>query len=415
MQKERVLIIIYEKALLNLMILEVGDHEVELYSAKKVRIYPHSYRFSLADYILQVLSRWGEELGISLVREMVPFISDSAKEGISDIFIIAFHRDESLLGISKNVFYAKKDIQRGGAISISKFLAFKRLLYFSFEEAKTTVVSFSEKEGGVMKVVSETNLFDAEKLLQDEAFFKRINGFPDIAKKGEFKNLLLNKKRLPVFSERSLKGTLLEYVKLCARLEPFVTKKKLQIDQFGAGGFSENIVIIGGSESRIISNVEVELLAILSMFNIQGSSSIYYDQYGLFDFLHRSKKQILSDTVLSHFLLTFWGNSLHIRGPKKMKLDTESADVDIIDGDATRQIIPMYGRILSFTFLEGGSINLGVKKGFQLLGGRMKLEIKNATGHFVVDSRIRPVEKNYTLGEESDLIESWLKGLGSVV
>jgi hypothetical protein len=114
-------------------------------------------------------------------------------------------------------------------------------------------------------------------------------------------------------------------------------------------------------------------------------------------------------------MLEFWGRVITIQSNKRSKIDTEVADVDVIDGSSARQVIPMYGRILNFTFIEKGNLNIQTKEGFYLEKKIRDFQAKDIAGNFVIDSREKPISEIYKgLSNEADFVKGWLKGIGAI-
>lgn len=412
MKNARVLVILNDEYLTDFFLFEVVDSSLKLHSSKRLRIYRDSYGFSLVDYLLEALSLWGDEIGIPLVKEKVPIVPQTDGKGVEDIFLITYKRESDLDAITKKVYVASKHIQKEGAQGTVRFLTFKNLIYVCLGTSKTSIIRFREDRKGVMKVVSEGLPFDLKQYFQSDAFDQWVKYSGDLIKKGDITNLLLNNIQNPVFNIHSLPGALLEYFVSYSTLYKFSAYKKLDLQSFGEGGFEDNILIIGGQKTRIGNNVPLHLLSIITALGLHGNFSVYYDEYGLFDFLQKTREQVLSDTLLSKYLLSYWGNVLSLDAGRKRKLDEIVADIEINDGSSERQMIPMYGRILSFTFLDKGNITIETRKGFSLGQKKSrKLYVEDAQGHFVVDAREKPFESVFEKENVSEILESWFKGM----
>lgn len=411
MPGERILIIIHDKFLLNFLLLESSKAGIKTIASKGVRVYRRVHDFSIVEYILQALSCWGREIGICLVKQMIPLIGQEGKDGVDDIFIFTYRAYESLLAITKNIFVFGKDICQEGALNITKFVDLKSLLFVSLGTDETLIARYMKNDKGVLKVVSERKDFKMGKYAKAEAFLESLGDFSLEIKPGKAVDIIKNNVDFPVFNLKSQQEVLIEYLINGQRLEVFKKCKKLNFKTFGDADFKREILVVGGDRARFIDNMPFELLSILSVFNLSSNFDVYVDRFGLFEFLQKSKKQILSDKVYDKLLLEFWGKCMVIKRKKRPKLDEIVADVDVLDGNSERQIIPMFGRITKFTFLDKGSINLQTRKGFSIAKDTICCEVKDASKNFVIDARGRPIEDIYKQRKKSELVHSWLKGM----
>jgi len=224
----------------------------------------------------------------------------------------------------------------------------------------------------------------------------------------------MNSIDFPLFEIHLPTEILLEYLLNVLRLDEFRKCKKLNFEDFGEGDFNQNLLLIGGDRVRIQENIPLVLLNILSTFNLRGNFDIYVDKFGFFELLQRNEKQILSNQVYESFLMEFWGKGVVIDPKKRVKLDEIIADVDIEEGNTQRQVIPLFGHVLNFAFNGKANLSLRTKKGFFIGRNKKDLELRNVIGNFVIDTRPRPIEKNYDMHMESDLVLRWLKGMEAI-
>jgi hypothetical protein len=414
MHKERILIILYDRYLLRFALLEAEGSKIQTIGLKDLRVYRDNYDFSIGEYILQALTLWGKELGIKLVEEMVPIIPQKGQDGIDDIFIFTYKQDESLYSLTKEIFVFSKDIQREGALNLTKFIDFSNLLLVSFDDERTLVTRYCKDRRGIMKVVSEEKRFNLRELTDNKDMVNTLQRFESVLKPSLAKNTLMNSYKFPPFNISYQEECVIEYLSNISRLEAFTECKKLRLSSFGEGEMEDNVLVVGGDRARLIKNTSLQLLSILTAFNLAGNFSVYTDPLGFLDFLQKERKQTLSDQVYKKFMLDFWGKVIILSSKKGGKLDDIVADVDVTDGNTTRQAIPMFGRILKFTFLEKGELVLDAKRGFSVGNKQNRIDLKGARGNVVIDSRNRPVSKNFEMLAESDLVMSWLKGIEAV-
>lgn len=411
MQQERILIIIHDEYLLRFALFEAKDSSIRAIAVKDLRIYCHSYNFSISEYILQALTHWGTELSIKLVEEMVPIIPKRDNVGVDDIFIFSYKEDEGLNVITKKVFIRGKEITQEGALNLTKFVDFSNLLYISFGNSRTLITRYKKDIKGVMKVVSESKEFDLKSILAEDNFLAKLKNFKSIRDFDRSLNLFRNFEKIPLFKVSLLGDSLIEYLLNMARLKAFEGCKKLNLAGFGEDGLEKTILIISGDRTRLISNIPLQILSVLSAFNLNGAFRVYVDRFGFFDFLQKQEEQILSDQFYSSFCLDFWGDVITISPKKVGEQDEVVAAVEVKDGDTKNQLIPMFGRIFKFNFLEGGSVKLAMRKGYFVGKKLSQLEVKDAREHLVIDARARPIEKNFNLLKEEDLLKMWLRGI----
>lgn len=392
------------------MLLRSGGNKFKVIGTNRIRIYDQNYHFSPVDYILQALTHWGRELGIVLVKEMVPLMSQVGKDGVSDILLFTYKNDSSFRTITKNVFVVGNEILQEGAREIVKLLKFKNLLSIVFNSKSTLLARYSADKDRTFRIVVENRKV---KLEQKDTYQKLINfanSFSSIIPSRYVINKLFNFQKSPPFSIKSSKETLMEYLYEIFLLNDFQGCEKLMLDSFGQGDFRENILVISGDRTRYVDNFALNLLSILTALNLKGTFSVYTDQYGLFDSLQMKNKKGSGFQKLMNFTFREWGRVLVIESMKDVKFDEISADIDVSEGAIERQIIPMYGRIVSFPFDGKGSINIRTRKDFAFEKKVNTLCIKDRVDHFIVDSRGRPVEYMST----KDMITSWLKGIEAI-
>ena len=411
MQNKRVLIIIYDKYLLQFILLRESKSRVSVIASKKLRVYSHLYNFSISDYILQSLTLWQEDIDIGLVEELVPIIPQVGKDGVSDIFVFTFLKDESLQSLSRDSFLLTKDIKQEGVGVLAKLLNFRNLLSISFDEDKTMVTRYTRGERGVMKVVCESKRFDIGNYASSEKFLANLEKFSDFIKKQKASNFLANTSHVPAFSLHSLQEVLLEYLVTISRLKPFVGCEKLEVSEFGKDEFADNLLVIGGERVRTVGNFSLFLLATTTIFDLKGNSSIYLDKFGFFDFLQKGGKQIFKDKFYHSILLELWGSFLRVEARKGAKLDEIVADVDVKDEGGEKQVIPMYGKIHKVSLQGKGDIDFIFKDRFFVDKKGGDLHLKDISGNFVIDSRAQPIERNFDLKSEAELVKSWLTGM----
>ncbi|MFC1780172.1 hypothetical protein ACFLY9_00545 [Patescibacteria group bacterium] len=415
MQKKRFLVVIYEKHLLNLILLSTTKSNVSVLSMKKIRVFSKSFNFSISDYILQTLTLWGGEIGTKLTKEMLPIVPQIGKDGVSDIFIFTSEKDRSLKDITKNVFHISNDITQKGAVKATKLVNFKNLLSICLDYDSTNVIRYTKGKRGKVKVVSERKDFKIKEYLGNSNFNEVLNRFKSLIHPNESMNLLANISDIPLLNHKNIEEVLLEYLLSNTRLELFSTCKKLDLSGFGEGEMEENLIILSGERFRMVNNVPLFILSMLSSFNLNGNFKVFIDKYGFFDSLQKCEKVTLKNEVYKEIMLEFWGRVTNICSNRRSKIDTEVADVDVIDGSSERQVIPMYGRILNFIFLEKGNISIQTKEGFYLKGKNRDFEAKNISGNFVIDSREKPISEIFEkLSNEVDFVKGWLTGISAI-
>ncbi len=417
MSNKRSLIILYEKHLIKFILFEYKGRDVNLLASTQLRLWDGSINFSISDYILSALTVWGQEIGTELIKEKVPIIPQVEGNGVSEIYILSYKEDDDLYSITKNLYVKSKEINKQGAMKIAKLINFKNLVFVSLDHATTSIVRYKKENNSNIKVVAETKDFNLKDYYNKEDFLKNINMFSSALGIKSIDNYLYNSLKLPIINIESIKASVIEYFLNISRLEYFNKCKKLDLKSFGSiegGDIHDNLLIISGESSRLVNNVPLEILSILSNFDIKGEFSIYFDEYGFLDYLQGCKRRFLPDKTFKGFLQGYWGHVITISGGKKIKLGEVVADVDIKDSKSEMQVIPMYGRILNYEFSEEGEVNLDMKKGFSFGNKRGNVNIKDISGNFIIDSRDIYKEKIYDIEGKGDLLNSWLKGSGVI-
>lgn len=417
MNIKRFLIIIYEKNLIQFLLIGLNGSNIIKIAYKKSRIYRNVYNFSITEFILQYLTKWSIKLGFNLVKEMVPIVPQMEKDGVSEIFVFTYKDFKDLRAITKNVIVKQTEVTKEGIQNIMKFFKFENLLYVSINNNYCSLVRFRKAERGSIKVVTEKKELFLNKYIKSIYFkneLKRFEGAIDYLKAF---NIALNFSYLPIFKIKTFECFLNEYILTNLVLSSFSKCYKLNLNTFGYGKMTENMLIIGGERLRITENIPLNLLSILTSLNIEGNFSVFVDNYGLFDILQTSKQQFLADFVYYKFITKLWGNAVVINGDKKVKLDDIAADVTVKAGSSERQIIPMSGRILNFKFSDKGDIYIKTKNKYAIQYKMHELQEKNLNGNFVIDARERPVKKAFNkleTSKELELIRNWMKGIDAL-
>lgn len=414
MPKKRFLIIIYEKYLLQFILLEYKDLKGIIVGVKKLRVWRASLDFSITDYILQALACWGGEIGIDLVKEMVPIIPQVGSKGVSEIHIYSYKKDDSLYALTRKVYVFGKDVKKQGTLNVAQFINFRNLLFLSLDNDKTSIVRYSKGKKGRINVVAERKSFDILECYDSDKFSDYLDRFSSIVDLKKIYKLFRNISKLPLFKLREFENVFAEYLLNISRLSTFKKCSKLSLNTFGKGKINDNLLVISGGRARLLDNLSLELLSILSSLDLKGGFTVFFDEYGLFDFLQGQTSQIFSDTIYSKLILSLWGNVITIDSSKKAKLDEIVADVDIKDGGVEMQVIPMYGKVLKYTFTEKGDVRIEGRKGFFMDKKRKSLSIKGIGGNLVIDSRAMYRETEYGKLDKVELVKSWLKGIGAI-
>ncbi len=419
MREKRFLILMFEKYLISCYLLRKQGLDIRIIDKKDVRLYRNSFNFNLSEYILDLLSKWGREIGVELVKENVPIINRDGDSGVHDIFIFSPKRTEDLCALTKHVYRIDADVKQEGALNISKFFEFQNLLYISLGSLETSVIRYFMQNKATMKVLVEKKDFILEKFLDDKDFMKNIISIGKLLGADSITDLLANVVETPITNIKYMNSALLEYFINWLRLDSFRGCSKLQLQTFGAGNMDENLLIIGGERCRIINNYPLEILSILNTLDLKGNFSIYIDRYGVFDTLQRSKKEFFTDKFYRSYLLEFWGDMIIVEGDRKAKTDDIVADVDVLDTESERQIIPMFDRIVSFLIEEKSDIKIDIRDRFYISNAMKQtaMEVKNYKGNFVIDSRKRSICESFdTLSDtsKSEKLKSWFKSLGII-
>lgn len=409
----RYLLVFYGTFLVDLLLIETKGAGITVLGKKRVRVYTYTYNFSPENYLLEVISLWGKELGIELVEEMVPIIPKKGKNGLDDIFVFTARKNANLNTITEKVLHFGDEFTQKGAKKVLDFINFKDLLFVCFDFDRTTVARYRKDSEESLKVVVEQKDFKTSSLASNKNFLQRVDFFKSIDK--NLKNIFLNQIKLPTFEISNKGNVLIEYLMTNHVLEPFVECKKLQLDSFGRGEREENLIVISGERVLAKNNTPTFLLSVLEKFQLKGVFGVCFDQNKLFDYLQRSSRLTLPDNIYTSFLLDYWGSVLTIdRKGRKIKLGEEVADVLIKDGEGERQMIPMLGKILNFSFYEEGKIEVDLYENAVIRSKEKKQIFENMTGNFIIDCRVEPRENNFLQKSETDVVQSWLSGIGAI-
>ncbi|MBN2016242.1 hypothetical protein JW766_05435 [Candidatus Dojkabacteria bacterium] len=414
MKTKRFLIIKFDKFTLYFLLIQLQGEKLKILASKKMRIYRHGFKYLMADYILTALTLWGKKIGVALVKEMVPLIPQVGSDGVTDIFIFTYKKEQSLNSLTKNIFVMNKDIKKTGASSVTKFFDFKNILFVHLGSESTDVVRYIRGSQTSMKVVAEKKNFLFNKLIENFPKELKSQNFPIMFNESEFLDILRNISRIPAFDLKSIEGVYVEYLINYLRLGSFVNCQKLKLESFGQGEPDENALIISGDRVKITNNIPLEVLSIVNVFNLRGHFNIYVDKYGFFDLLQKSGKQILKDMVYTELALNFWGKFITVSAKSGTKLDEVVADVDVIDGDTQKRFIPLYGRILTFSFRDEGEMNIISRDRFIFSQGEKELKYKNLSKNFVIDARERPVSKAFERYNSIEVLKMWFTGVGAI-
>lgn len=415
MGESRFLVIIYDRYLLQFILLSSDGSDVKMLHEHQLRIYRAGLNFSVADYILQALAIWGKEIGIRLVKEGVPIIPETENAGISDIILLTSEDDSGLDAVSKHIYMVEDDVKKEGAMNVTNFVDFNNILFVSFDNNDTSIVRYEKNRKGAVKVVAEKKVFNIKKVLNNRRFIDYISQFSSLISLTKALNILQNWVKIPEVNVDDFDSVLVEFLLAIYRLEAFVSCKKLRFSSFGNGEVKDSKLIISGENFRTGRNVELSILAIMSVFNLKGFFSLYTDKYGLFDYLQRQKKQLFDDSLYKKLLYKYWGTAFTVRSQKKAEVDEVVADIDVKDGSSPRQIIPMFERITRFEFFEKGSMKLEMRKGFSFYNKKNRLDLKNLKKNIIIDSRSRPVDYRFIQSRDFEKVKEWLKGVESFI
>jgi len=419
MKKKRFIIIMFEKHLLSFYLFNKKGSKIELIATSNIRIIRNSFNFSISEYILDYLSLWGKELGIKLTKENVPILDQRENEGVSDIYFFAPKRNEDLKMISKKIMLINDDIQQEGVKNVRKLLDFNNLLYVSLGSLETSMVRYFQKGVNTMKVIVEKKDLHMRKYLKDEDLLDSLKKVSKVNGQDDLIDMFTNVVHVPIFNIEDKDGAMLEYFLNELRLRSFKNCSKLKLSSFGIGDVNENLLIIGGERQRFIGNDSLEVLSILDNLDLKGNFSVYIDKYGMFDVFQRFKKQYFTNDFYKSFSLEFWGSVVVIEGNNKAKKDEIVADVDVLETESEKQIIPMFGRLVMFDVDDEADIELKTRDKSYIGNGKKQttMEIKDYSGKFVIDARRRPIQN-----DKCDLVDvenvsevtNWFKNLSIV-
>lgn len=419
MIEKRFLILMFEKYLISFYLVNKKGSDIKILHKKHLRLYKNSFDFNISEYILDFLHNWGKDIGLDLVKENVPIIDKEGDRGVYDIFIFSPKRKENFCALTKRVYKINDDIKQEGALNVSKFFEFQNLLFISLGSLETSVVRYFMQNRNTMKVVVEKKDFKIKKYLYDDEFKENVLMLGQLLGEDSIIELLANIIDTPVFNVKYIGSALIEYFLNELRLNSFRKCSKLQLHTFGSGRMDENLLIIGGERRKIINNDSLEVLSILDTLDLKGNFSVYIDKYGFFDILQRCKKQLFKDKFYRSYLLEFWGNIITIEGDKRAKPDDIVADVDVLNTESERQVIPMFERIVSFCIEENADVKINTRDRF-FIPNSMKtteMQLKSYIGNFMIDGRTRPLSKNFNALSDSrkaDKLRGWFKGLSVI-
>ncbi|MBU0975865.1 MAG: hypothetical protein ABIE03_00730 [Patescibacteria group bacterium] len=412
MTAKRVLVINVDEFMLHFLLLKLSSTGAEISHSRTVRINKNNKDFLLSEYILRVLSLWGKEIGIALVKEMVPLVPQVGKNGVDKILFFSKDKEDGLQTISRNIFTSENDVQREGLERVSRLIKFENLMLFKFDLNTIHIISYRKNSQGVLKVVAENKELSVDTVIRSNEFFQNLSDFSYESSKAI--DLAVNNLYAPLYKCTSYEGVLPEYIASTLRLSHFIDCKKLNLKDFGQGNIRNNLLVISGSQLRLNDNLPLFLLSILSVFGMSGNFTVCSDRFGFFDTLQRQKVPFLTEKVLLRVLLEFWGSVVVVDNKKKSVLDEVVARVEVRDGDIERQVIPMFGKILNFTFLEKGDITIEPNEKFFIRGAERKAHYTDMTGNLVIDARSKPSSENFRMYDKKDLLNSWLKGIGAI-
>jgi hypothetical protein len=303
-------------------------------------------------------------------------------------------------------------VQREGLERVSKCIKFKNLIFFKFDFDSIQIISYKKTSSGVLKVLAEKKEIPLDDVIKTQEFSRAVNdfGYDDFGQS----SFAVNNLFAPVYNCSSYNSVLTDYLATVLRLAHFMDCRKLDFKDYGQGSIRENLLVLSGSHLRQNRNIQLFLLAILSTFDIHGHFTVCMDRFGFFDMLQRERIPVLPEKTLIQILLEFWGSVIVIDSKKKALLDEVVAKVDVKDGDIERQVIPMFGKILNFTFLEKGDFDIELQEKFHIYKARGKSIYSDMTGNLVIDARSKPLSDNFRMYDKKDLMNSWLKGIGAI-
>jgi hypothetical protein len=413
MRRKRILIIICDPFLVQFLLVNQSKGKLEFVDSTKLRFYPSRSEISLVDYLLEALSKWGKKIGIRLVKESILLTSQTKNSGVSDVYVISSRKDDSLASFSKNVVFLQKDITKTGATEILKRLRFKNLLTLNISEQTTQLTKYSKKKG-TLSVVSEQKSISTKSIVKSEGFIDSLRNFRLLGTRVKLRGLANDASKVPIMNLKSRMEVLKEYFLNKYRLKDFPNEDKLSLKSQESTDMSENLIVISGSVSRLINNIPLILLSLLTELDVLGNYLVFFDKYGLFSYLQRLGKHRYKDILDRQLLLEYWGALVMANSIGKATFEDVIADVDVKDGDSKRQVIPMFGKITNFKYYDGGDMSIEMRDGYRLYGGSKKLKLVDLGGNFLIDARARPIESSYKDVSQLDLLLSWMKGIGAI-
>ncbi len=412
MHKHRLLIILYDKNLLNLIIAETTSSDIQILDTKRVRIFNDNASI-LRDKILQVLKLWQEEVGIKLVEEEIILEGSSKNKGVDDIFIFSPRDESSLEDLTDNLFVQGKDVKPQGAVRLAKQIKFKNLLFVSFDMDLIDVTGYRKDQKGKMTVVNEKSKFNPHDILKNKEFLEEFYDVRLELSPREVQDKALNFNKVSPYSYSKLEDVFLKYKLLEERLGKFLSCKKLKFGDFGKGRVQDNLLVLSGEDLRLSQNMPVFILAVLNVFNLNGNFQVIRDDYDILDHLQRSKKKFLFDKFLNSVFYPPYGVVYSIEKKGGAKIDDIAGEGIAKGKDGDKKIIPMYGKIHNVNMEDIGEIQLDLSKKYTCCGKKDKIKLKSQKGEIIFDVRPKPIDDMFKKNEKNDLLISWMKGVGA--
>ena len=415
MEDIRKLLIIHKKKLLRFILFLEKEQELEILHEKAVLLNDRSYDFSLSDYIVQILNLWGEEIGIKLVRNMVPLIPQVRNEGLSEVNIISDGQIGDLSEITQNIFLIDKEINKEALSAISGIFKFQNLLFVNIDLDGASIIRFTKDSRGNIGVVVESKKYNVENIINGDKFKELVNRFKTHIDTKRIINYSHNLLERQSFNEKSYEYQLLYLILNSFRLEGFRKSSKL-FDGFGRGEMKGNLLVVGGDMLNSTKNVPLVLLSSLLSLSLEGNYTICIDKYGLFDCSQKITEKYNDLYKYPDLLMKLWGSGITIESKQNEKLvyDEQVSTVRVDDGNSTQDYISTLGSFLKLKLSNSSNVSIRLKKKFKVKEKNPEQKFEDLSGNLLVDSRVYKLYGTDNFNQDQSVIMKWLKEIGSL-
>lgn len=417
MQKKRLLVIIIRENFLYFILAGLSEEKIVPLYQYKIRIFDQAFHFSISEYLLKCLESWGQDIGVNIVNEMVPNMGGVAADGIDELFILSYKKFEGLEDITSHIFYFGEKNTPEGAKNIVDILEFSNLIYFSDEEDKISLTHYSQTKEGSVKVKTHYKEFQVEDYSEDIEFMMKYLSDKEDDFASRQLDMMLNKKLQPYALSWDQDTSLKHFLIKIRRYSDLTKNKKFDLKDFGTEEMNENILVIGGVNSSIESNLNLEMLSIVYSLGLTGNFKIYIDRFGVFNFLQKGKRQVFSDVFVYKFLFEFWKNYIKIDYEgNTFNYEEVLADADLIEEGIEKQIIPMLGKILNIKVDDEVDLRFKLFDNSFIENKSGIVEYKKMKKDFVIDSTgsLDLLQKAERKEKLIDLYLNWLKSVKAV-